>query len=568
MTAFHASAARLLPPPASVVRFLIDMTAGGAEFPRDSLVNAIDGDMVLETLLNDNPTLIRNYPEEFLVLLGLSHMRYVPAAHSAFYDDDEVLNPFDVVCAEKKLAENEKPLLEQMINTAGESASNVEDVLIVSSSKNPSPVAVSKAGEFVPGVTFGPPKRLVAKVKKPGAPRKLWPQKSPLTILRPKSVMGESAVGSSQEAADDLCSSGVSSQQLVSKGSSKTSASQSSASTCSEPLITSRPRPRSEPMAHDIPGIVFDLVEDYVETPREDRFYASMSVDPSVAKDIYHPDWDLTNDFVMDKGPLCRSFIYYLATPGQFSCLLSLSHQDVCDRVNVAATRHITLFSEIRLRMEHAEQARDKIERRLARRYAELEKGTLSWSVSERKHLENLKVEAGKFHVLSASYAKKETDLSTFNAKFQDLLREKEQIELRNASLWVRYFLNKLKERDILGSRLGACISAPISDGMRQGLEAGFMHGKKGTDINSIPAYNPNAAEVYADALKALNDVPFPLLEKVEACVNQPFSHLEALLLLGVHKHVQDEAGTSSTPWIGMGTFPRIHVQEFFPKAK
>ncbi|GKD10970.1 hypothetical protein Tco_1190655 [Tanacetum coccineum] len=86
---------------------------------------------------------------------------------------------------------------------------------------------------------------------------------------------------------------------------------------------------------------------------------------------------------------------------------------------------------------------------------------------------------------------------------------------------------------------------------MRQGLEAGFVHGKKGMDINYVPAYNPNAAELYADALNALNDMPFLLLEQIEACDDQPFSYLKALLVMGVNESVQDEAGTSTNPTSG-----------------
>nr|GEX52074.1 hypothetical protein [Tanacetum cinerariifolium] len=106
---------------------------------------------------------------------------------------------------------------------------------------------------------------------------------------------------------------------------------------------------------------------------------------------------------------------------------------------------------------------------------------------------------------------------------------EKEQLELRNASLHGQvngetkemdeefapmlrdgretkkfitrkgfcYFLNKFKESELLGTRLGACISAAISDRMRQGVEAGFVHGKKGTDINSIAAYNQMQGRVH-----------------------------------------------------------------------
>ncbi|GJS56905.1 hypothetical protein Tco_0651689 [Tanacetum coccineum] len=98
----------------------------GKYFPQDSLVGPIDGDMILETLLKDNPTQIRKYPEEFLVLIGLSRMWYALAARPVFYDDDKheinlqdfikVSNPFDVVCVEKKLSINARPLLEQTMD--------------------------------------------------------------------------------------------------------------------------------------------------------------------------------------------------------------------------------------------------------------------------------------------------------------------------------------------------------------------------------------------------------------------------------------------------------------------
>ncbi|GJY20483.1 hypothetical protein Tco_0393049 [Tanacetum coccineum] len=83
---------------------------------------------------------------------------------------------------------------------------------------------------------------------------------------------------------------------------------------------------------------------------------------------------------------------------------------------------------------------------------------------------------------------------------------------------------------------------------LRDGPETGFVHEKNGTDINFIPAYNPNAAEVYADNLNALNDVPFTLLEHIKTCDEQPFSYLEALLVMGVYESIKDEARTSTNP--------------------
>ncbi|GJT05356.1 hypothetical protein Tco_0839818 [Tanacetum coccineum] len=95
-----------------------------------------------------------------------------------------------------------------------------------------------------------------------------------------------------------------------------------------------------------------------------------------------------------------------------------------------------------------------------------------------------------------------------------------------------RYLLEKFKESDLLGAYLGVWISTVITDGMRQGLKAGIVHGRKGTDINFIPAYDPNAAEAYADALNALNNVPFLLLDNLEACAGEKLSYFQALLVI------------------------------------
>ncbi|GKF14044.1 hypothetical protein Tco_0055506, partial [Tanacetum coccineum] len=199
----------------------------------------------------------------------------------------------------------------------------------------------------------------------------------------------------------------------------------------------------------------------------EDRFYASMSVDPSVAKDICHPDWELTNEFIMDKRPLCHSFIDHLVTPGQFSCLVSLTHEDV-------------EMSRLRLGF----------------------KGTKREVGRLRKQVEELKVEAVKVLGLLALYSQKEMNQSTLNdARLDKMVKETDEefAPMLKDARETKFFII-------------------WKDGMGQGLEVRFVHGKKGTDINSIPAYNPNAMEFYADSLSALNNVTFPLLEQIEAC--------------------------------------------------
>nr|GEV39564.1 hypothetical protein [Tanacetum cinerariifolium] len=460
-SALYASAACLLCQSAFAIRFLTDLTAGKG-FPRDSPVDVVDGDMFLDTLLNNNPTQIKRYPEEFFVLLGLSRMRYVPTACPVFYDDDDdqemnfqsfikVPNPFDVVCTEKKITKNKKPLLEHIVNVVthpSDTAVNLDVVSLAQVSlvatrpppintrkrypprtsilestskkgKNPessSSVAISKAEEFVLGITSAAPKRLGFKGKKFVAPKKPLSKKVLFTILPPKSAIGESAAGS------------------------KVFSSESSTSTRSEPLVSSRPGPRSDPCLITFRGLFFYLIQESVKTPRKDWFYASMIIDPSV---------------------------------------------DVCDRANVSATRHITLFSKIRLRLENPKLEMSKLERRLGLEEAEKEVLRL------KKQVDNLEAEANKRRfddrvaVLDARLDKmaKETD-----EEFAPMLRDTKVTKEFLVRKGFHYFLNKFKKSDVLGSYLSSCIFAAIYDGMKQ----------------------------------------------VKACADQPFSYLEALLVMGV----------------------------------
>nr|GEZ03875.1 hypothetical protein [Tanacetum cinerariifolium] len=343
---------------------------------------------------------------------------------------------FDDVCAEKKLAANKEPLLEQTMDVVTQPSNAIFNLDIVT---------LNQAEEFVPCITFGVYKRLIFKGKKSGVLKKLMVKKSQLTILLPKSVM----------------------------------------------------------------------------------------------------------------GPLYRSFIDHLATPGQFACLRSLPHQDVCDREDVAATRYITLLLEIRLRLKNA-----KLERRLGRRNAALKKidaelVRLNKIINEKPSGEVARLrlglkEAGKEVLRLMKQVERLKDKAN---------KEKEQFELRNASLsgQVDGETEMAKEideefapmlRDTKATK-DFLIGKAIADGMRQGLEARFVHSKGGTNINSIPAYNPNATEVFVDALKALSDVPLPLLDQAEACASQTSSYLEALLVMEVHEDGENEVGTSTHPASG-----------------
>ncbi|GKA63345.1 hypothetical protein Tco_0762951, partial [Tanacetum coccineum] len=111
----------------------------------------------------------------------------------------------------------------------------------------------------------------------------------------------------------------------------------------------------------------------------------------------------------------------------------------------------------------------------------------------------------------------KETD-----EEFAPILRDAKNTKEFLIRKGFRYFLNKFKESNLLGSRL-----------------------------------------VYADSLSALNDLPFPLLEQIEACDDQPLSYLEALIIMRVHEFIQDEAGISTNLASGETSFTGGDAEQF-----
>ncbi|GJS61427.1 hypothetical protein Tco_0656211 [Tanacetum coccineum] len=482
----------------------------GGEFPWDSLVDGFDVDMTLETILNDNPTWIIKYSEEFLMRLQ---------------DFVKVANSFDVTCGEETLEENERPLLErtsdvvtqpldQLVNLASvpikqeiqittlpppifvarkrafvetparESASKNQkgmmgyssgrtsakestlklkkDTVGLGSWKAPMSVsfivspfrfaAATKAGEFIPVVTSCPAKRF----------------KSSLNSSR--SSVSKKPVGYE-----------VGSRHLVTSTKHIRTATYL-AYTHSQPLVPTRSSPLPSPISRHILGIINALVEDSAETRRQDNYFASICVDPD--------------------AKIARLKKLVEEKPSGEVARLRLGKEEVDREVS-----HI------------------------------------------KKQVGELKSEADKVPGLLAHYSKRDTELSTMNGTYADLLREKTQLEYQNSKIWTsldarhtnmdreyeveitltmrdaietkkwdvskgfRYFLNKFKESDLLGTRLGACISATIADAERRST--------------------------------------WMLLEQLEACVDEKISYIRALLVMEVDEPKKDEVATIENPASG-----------------
>ncbi|GJZ82263.1 putative reverse transcriptase domain-containing protein [Tanacetum coccineum] len=354
---------------------------------------------------------------------------------------------------------------------AGESVLKADDALSTQLSNDLPPVTAFKAGEFNPGISTAALKRLSVQSKKSLVPKKPLSKKGQLVIDPPMSVMGESTVGSSHRAADDLCSSEAGSKRLVSRGSSMTLNSLCSALIHSESLVTGRLGSRYALVPHHIPEIVFDL------------------------------------------GPLCRSFIDHLATLGQFSCL----------------------------RLEHAKLVKGKLERRLAHRDVALEKRDAE--IEHVRKLLNVKP-SGEIAHLSLGFEGAEREVGCLRKQVEELKAEAgKQLELRNASL----------QGQVDGEIEVKFEFAGLLDNQQRRFDERVValdarHDKMVKEID----------EEFAPMLRDTRET-----KRIEACAEQPFSYVEALLVMGVRESIQDEPDTSTNPTSGSTSFAGGVMKQF-----
>ncbi|GKA40312.1 putative reverse transcriptase domain-containing protein [Tanacetum coccineum] len=110
------------------------------------------------------------------------------------------------------------------------------------------------------------------------------------------------------------------------------------------------------------------------------------------------------------------------------------------------------------------------------------------------------------------------SEVSTLHTAFQDF-KEKAKAQRRwflthGIQLAVLKCFKSPEYQGILGHALGRAVDF----GMQEGLEAGYEHEVAGTPLSVVEAYNPEAASTsYLDAVKALEDVDFPLVNLLKS---------------------------------------------------
>ncbi|GJT50139.1 hypothetical protein Tco_0976296 [Tanacetum coccineum] len=96
--------------------------------------------------------------------------------------------------------------------------------------------------------------------------------------------------------------------------------------------------------------------------------------DPSEAKSWYDPRWNITNDSLLNDDFSYRTLVDRVAPPAFFSALCSMDCDQLYTEFNVGAARQICLGSEVRSRVEHELELKEKLNAKYAARGKLLEK--------------------------------------------------------------------------------------------------------------------------------------------------------------------------------------------------
>ncbi|GJW72584.1 hypothetical protein Tco_0129501 [Tanacetum coccineum] len=303
----------------------------------------------------------------------------------------------------------------------------------------------------------------------------------------------------------------------------------------------------------------------------DDSFYEIPNVDPAMAKRWYVPKWNITNDSLLDDAFSCHTLVDRVAPPSFFSDLRTMGYCQLFTEFNVGAARQICLGSEVRSHIEHELELKEKLRAKYAARGKLLEERDLE--ILELKcKLAEKETEAAEVtiaqkdhdislldsHATSLASGLENAKVSSLHAGFQDFKKKMEvQQEEQAQELYNRVaeleahvmdvsgrlegefyptylttlagrrwllahgvqlaLLKCLKSSEYQGI-LGHALGRAVDFGMQAGLEAGHKHGSTRRSLSVVDAYNPEAAKAnYIDAVKALEDVDFPLVNLLKS---------------------------------------------------
>ncbi|GJU05709.1 hypothetical protein Tco_1122139 [Tanacetum coccineum] len=302
----------------------------------------------------------------------------------------------------------------------------------------------------------------------------------------------------------------------------------------------------------------------------DESFYEHPTLDPSEAKRWYVPRWNITNDSLLGDGFSCRTLVDRVSPPAFFSALRTMDYDQLYTEFNVGVARQICLGAEVRSRAEHELELKEKLRAKYESQEIPFDRIVVGaqGTVTQKDHdisllnsratclastLDDAKVACAEAGNKITSLASERDRLASEDFKEKMEIQQEEQAqELYNrvaeleahvmdvsgrleGEFYPAYLttlagrrwllthgiqlallkcLKSSKYQGIMGHALGRAIDF----GMHEGLEDGYEHVIARRNLSTVDAYNPEVAKaIYINAVKALEDVDFPLVNLLKS---------------------------------------------------
>ncbi|GJT37625.1 hypothetical protein Tco_0937490 [Tanacetum coccineum] len=211
---------------------------------------------------------------------------------------------------------------------------------------------------------------------------------------------------------------------------------------------------------------------------------------------------------------------YAPTTLDPFKAKRYMDYDQLYTEFNVGAARQVCLGAEVRLRAEDELELKEKLRKeaeaaeviRLRDQVSSLseEKSALTAEVSVLKITVTQKDHDISLLNASATSLALASKVSSLRAGFQEF-KERMEVQQEQQAQELYNRVVELEAHKVAFDSWDTACSPQIFDYL--GLEAGHEHGIAGRSLSAVDAYNPEAAKAcYVDAVKALEDVDFPLV--------------------------------------------------------
>nr|GEV45224.1 hypothetical protein [Tanacetum cinerariifolium] len=276
---------------------------------------------------------------------------------------------------------------------------------------------------------------------------------------------------------------------------------------------------------------------------------ASSPIEVGSPESIYRPEWGVANGSLLDTLEACQDLVDHVAPPGYFFELRHMHNEEFLRQYNVNLAQQVAMGSQLRLRFEQEAKLLRKSVAQVARRDKKIQAREL-----EIKNLEaRLETEADMKKVsnehLSQQVATLQEQVSReekLKAAFEEFKRyEDNRVEQRCAELDARLDALSIDfDEELYPHMLTAIAAAGIAKGMSEGLRHGVEHGQAKLNVESIEAYDPEAEIKFVEALQALKDLKYSLMDQLEGLKD---AHIDVIIAA---LYLESDTGDDASQYI------------------